>query len=78
VTAYANLRRHLGLRLEKIGVSGLNAQAARLDEDFLDRLRVDTRFVPPARPGQQNEEENDPGMRPNLREEAGYWSYTDE
>lgn len=44
-TAYARLRNYLGLPKREIQTLNVITQAARLDEDLLERLEVDTRLV---------------------------------
>ncbi len=46
LTAYVNLRRHLGLAERSPKLRNLVGQIAEPDEDLLERLRVDTRFIP--------------------------------
>jgi uroporphyrinogen decarboxylase len=67
--AYAALRRHLDLPEQTIRISNLVGQTAHLDEDFLERLQVDTRFVAPRNPATE---------RITLRDEGAYWTYEDE
>jgi uroporphyrinogen decarboxylase len=45
VAAYRNLRRYLGMAEKPIRTEQVHSQLARLDDDLLDRLGVDTRFI---------------------------------
>jgi uroporphyrinogen decarboxylase len=49
-TAYQNLRRYLGLREVPIEIVDQARQLARIDQDVIDRLRVDVRAVDPLPP----------------------------
>lgn len=69
IVAYKALRRYLDLDNKTIGVQNLSGQIARLDEDFLERLRIDTRFINPRNTTNETVE---------LREEGEYWAYDDE
>ncbi len=50
VVAYSKLRKYLGLPEVTVGVRNLIGQTPRMDEDFLDKLKVDTRFIQPRPP----------------------------
>jgi uroporphyrinogen decarboxylase len=78
VISYANLRRYLGLPEVEIGVRDLNAQVARMDEDFLERLRVDTRFIQRASPSHKQAPGSYQTETLKLRDEGDYLAYTDE
>ncbi len=67
--AYAGLRQRLGLPPAPIRVLNIITQAARMDEDLLLQLRVDTRLV--------YGHWADP-RQAALDEEAQYWAYCDE
>ena len=67
--AYARLRRHLGLPEVESRTQTLVTQTAKLGEDFLTRLRVDTRFV---------DRYLSVGEPIEFREEGEYIVFTDE
>ena len=67
--AYANLRRYLDLPDVQEEVQTLVTQTARLDEDFLDTLKVDIRFV---------NHYLSTGQPVQFREEGDYTVFTDE
>jgi uroporphyrinogen decarboxylase len=69
LVAYRNLRRHLGLPEVDAKTQTLVTQTARLDEDFLERLRVDTRFV---------DRYLTVGQQVGFREVGDYIEFTDE
>jgi uroporphyrinogen decarboxylase len=69
VKAYAALRDYLGLPRRKIETLHQAAQVARLDEDFLEKLGVDTRFVDRDTPITRN------GAA--LRDEGEYVAFSD-
>ena len=69
VQAYANLRRYLGLPEIEIEPQVFVAQTAKLDEDFMDRLNVDARFV---------DRYLSVGEPIQLREEGDYVVFTDD
>ena len=69
VTAYRNLRYHLGLLELEPEVAFLPEQLVRVDEDLAQRLEADIR---PVLPGTASSFEYD------FRDEGGYEAYTDE
>jgi len=69
VKAYAALRDYLGLPKVKIQLLHQAGQVARLDEDFLSLLKVDTRFIAVSKPMSQGSAE--------LRDEGDYLAMTD-
>jgi uroporphyrinogen decarboxylase len=69
VKAYAALREYLGLPKVDIQLLHQAGQVAKLDEDFLDLLKVDTRFVAVVKPMSQG--------KANLRDEGDYMAMTD-
>ena len=78
LTAYANLRRYLGLPEREPKLRNLIGQIAEPEEDLLDRLRVDTRLIPQGAPllWRPLLDENPDGL--NLQDEGGSWAFTDE
>ena len=69
VKAYAALRDHLGLPKVDIQLLHQAGQVARLDEDFLELLKVDTRFVAVSKPMSTGSA--------SLRDEGKYLAFTD-
>jgi len=69
VAAYRAVRRRLGLPAREARAAHITAQMAVLDEDFLDKLGVDTRFIP--------RRSTLPEMA-RLHDEGEYWGHTDE
>jgi len=69
VTAYQNLRRHLGLPDVDVRIGHMAEQLALVDQDVADRLEVDLRLV---RPGTASTFEY------LLRDEGLYEAYSDE
>jgi uroporphyrinogen decarboxylase len=69
LTAYANLRRHLGLPAGQPEVMAMAEQLAVVEEDVAQRLDTDFRLVLPGTPS---------GFRYVLRDEGNYEAYTDE
>jgi uroporphyrinogen decarboxylase len=69
VKAYRALRDYLGLPKEEIQLLHQAGQIARLDEDFLELLKVDTRFVAVSKPMSRG--------TANLRDEGDYLAFTD-
>jgi uroporphyrinogen decarboxylase len=67
--AYAGLRRYLGLPTVSCDVQTLVTQTARLDEDLLEILQVDTRFV---------DRYLSTGQPVAFRQENAYTIFTDE
>jgi len=78
VISYANLRRYLDLPEVRIGVRDLNGQMARMDEDFLDRLGVDTRFIQRGSPSHKQAAGSYRTKTLELRRQGDYLAYTDE
>ena len=78
LTAYAILRRYLGLPERETELRNLIGQIAEPDEDLLDRLQVDTRFITQRAPllWRTLLDGNRDGL--NLREEGDSWAFTDE
>jgi len=68
-TAYASLRRYLGLPETEIQLLNIITQVARLDDDVQERLRIDTYLVY----GQWAN-----SKKVTLRDEGAYLTYTDE
>ncbi len=69
VTAYRALRRYLGLPDKEIELLHQAGQVARIDEDMLERLKCDTRFVDRDKPEARG--------TAKLRDEGDYWAYDD-
>ena len=69
VQAYTNLRRYLGLPEVKPQIQILVVQTAKLDEDFLERLDADARFV---------DRYLSTGEPIQYRDEGDYFAFTDE
>ena len=69
LTAYANLRRHLGLPEGQPEIMAMAEQLAVVEEDLAWRLETDFRLVLPGMPS---------GFRYVLRDEGAYEAYTDE
>jgi uroporphyrinogen decarboxylase len=69
LTAYANLRRHLGLPAGQPEIMAMAEQLAVVEEDVAQRLDTDFRLVLPGMPS---------GFRYVLRDEGNYEAYTDE
>lgn len=69
VKAYANLRRYLSLPEVEVEPQTFVAQTAKLDEDFLERLNVDTRFV---------DRYLSVGLPIQFRDEGDYITFTDD
>ena len=69
VTAYGNLRHHLGLSRAEPRVAFVPEQLVLVDEDVAERLRTDVR---PVLPGQAS------GFAYAFRDEGAYEAYTDE
>jgi uroporphyrinogen decarboxylase len=69
VKAYQALREYLGLPEVDIQLLHQAGQVAKLDEDFLELLKVDTRFVAVVKPMSQG--------KANLRDEGDYEAFTD-
>lgn len=67
--AYEALRRYLDLENKTISVRNLSGQTVHLDEDFLERLAVDTRFISPR---------NIANETIRLQDDGEYWAYDDE
>ncbi|MBP1712702.1 MAG: hypothetical protein H6Q42_905 [Deltaproteobacteria bacterium] len=78
VTAYANLRRYLGLPEREPKVRNLIGQIAEPDEDLLDILRVDTRLIPQAAPLLWRRLLDRNPDDPKVRDEVDAWAFTDE
>jgi len=78
VTAYANLRRYLGLPEREPKVRNLIGQIAEPDEDLLDILRVDTRLIPQAAPLLWRRLLDGNPDDPKVRDEVDAWAFTDE
>jgi uroporphyrinogen decarboxylase len=78
LTAYANLRRYLELPEREPKLRNLIGQIAEPDEDLLDRLQVDVRFIPQGAPllWRRPPGENVHGL--SLRDEGDSWAFTDE
>jgi uroporphyrinogen decarboxylase len=68
-TAYIALRKYLGLTERKVELLHQAGQVARLDEDILELLRVDTLFLDREKPASRGTVE--------LRDEGEYWAYDD-
>jgi uroporphyrinogen decarboxylase len=68
--AYGNLRKYLGLPEVEIQTYDANQQLARIDQDMLDRLKVDVRCVDPARVRST--------LTTDLRREGDYHCYEDQ
>jgi len=69
VKAYTALREYLGLPNVEIKLLHQAGQVARLDEDFLEKLNVDTRFVVVEKPESKG--------KAKLRVEGKYVAFTD-
>jgi len=69
VNAYRALREYLGLPEIEIQLLHQAGQVAKLDEDFLELLKVDTRFVAVVKPESQG--------KATLRDEGDYEAFTD-
>jgi uroporphyrinogen decarboxylase len=69
VKAYRALRDYLGLPEKEIRLLHQAGQVARLDEDFLQKLEVDTRFIAISKPESEG--------RAKLRDEGKYIAFTD-
>ncbi len=69
ITAYRNLRQHLGLPSVEIGIDDIIQQLATIDEDMNERLKTDCRNVAPRSSAIYNLA---------LRDEGDYTAYTDE
>jgi uroporphyrinogen decarboxylase len=69
VKAYAALREYLGLPEVEIQLLHQAGQVARLDEDFLEKLKVDTRFIAVSKPMSTG--------KAKLRDEGRYVAMTD-
>ncbi len=69
VKAYAALRTYLGLPEVEIQLLHQAGQAAKLDEDFLSLLKVDTRFITVSKPESKG--------TAKLRDEGDYVAFTD-
>jgi uroporphyrinogen decarboxylase len=69
LTAYANLRRHLGLAAGQPQTMAMAEQLAMVEEDVAQRLETDLRLVLPGMPS---------GFHYVLRDEGAYEAYTDE
>jgi uroporphyrinogen decarboxylase len=78
VTAYARLRRHLGLPEREPALRNLVGQIAEPEEDLLDRLRVDTRLVPQGAPWPWRARGGGNPDGPNVLEGDDSWTFTDE
>jgi uroporphyrinogen decarboxylase len=78
LTACTNLRRYLDLPDREPRLRNLIGQIAEPEEDLLDRLRVDVRFIPQGAPmrGRPLPGEIPQGL--NLRDEGDSWAFTDE
>ncbi len=70
-TSYINLRKYLGLSVDKIEIYDSMQQLARIDDDLVDRLKIDVRCVDPDMPV-------DMGMRKAPVLENNYLIQTDE
>jgi uroporphyrinogen decarboxylase len=69
VTAYRNLRQHLGLPPAEVRVNFVAEQLAAIDQDLADRLQADVRPVLPGQPS---------GFRYVFVDEGAYEAYRDE
>jgi uroporphyrinogen decarboxylase len=69
VTAYQNLRHHLGLPPVNVRVVAMAEQLAFVDEDVAERLQTDIRLVQPSAAS---------GFEYVFRDEGAYEAYTDE
>jgi len=67
--AYENLRRHLGMKEEKVIIADQIQQLPRIDEKLLDRLGIDTRAVSSSPPS---------NWELKIKEEGDYYFFTDE
>lgn len=67
--AYENLRKHLGMKEEKVIILDQIQQLPKIDEKLLDRLGIDTRAVSSSPPS---------NWELKIKEEKDYYSFTDE
>jgi uroporphyrinogen decarboxylase len=69
--AYKRLREYLGMPAKNIEICDVMQQLARVDEDLIDRLKVDVRCVDPSAPAKK-------GLAQDITREGAYYRMTDE
>ena len=68
---YKRLREYLGLPEKEIVIYDVTQQLARVDEDMVDRLKIDVKCVDPDPPSQK-------GLTKDITQEGEYYRLTDE
>jgi uroporphyrinogen decarboxylase len=69
--AYTNLRAYLNMPAGEVEIYDVMQQLARVDDDMIERLRVDVRCVDPSPPSQ-------PGLAAPITRDGAYYRMTDE
>jgi uroporphyrinogen decarboxylase len=69
--SYVRLRKYLGLPEKEITVCDVIQQLARVDEDVMEKLGVDIRYVDPSAP-------SDKGLAKDIEKDGNYYKLTDE
>lgn len=68
---YTNLRKYLGMPGKEVEIYDVMQQLARIDDDMIERLKIDVRCVDPSPPSKK-------GLAKDIERDGDYYKMTDE